>query len=259
MERKLKELKMHKGQKNIDAFNAEPITGDSGDIEPTKDYYQKIQTMMNKYGIMFGADEMITSFGRTGSDFGCNSMGIEAPDMMTFAKQLSSAYMPISASAIRRDVYDAMIDQTANAGAFGHGYTYSGHPVACAAALKNIEIMEREQLLPHVQDIGPYFQTQLKTLADLHIVGDVRGIGLMACVEFVKDKTSKAPFSEELDIGKWISNQADSRGLIVRPIVNLNVMSPPLIINREQVDFIITTLRGSILACMDDLKQHGHL
>ena len=119
--------------------------------------------------------------------------------------------------------------------------------------------MEREQLLSHVKAIGPYFQAQLKTLSDLPIVGDVRGLGLMACVEFVKDKASKQRFDEELDIGKWISNQADSRGLIVRPIINLNVMSPPLIINREQVDFIVSTLRESILACVDDLKNQGHL
>jgi adenosylmethionine-8-amino-7-oxononanoate aminotransferase len=110
-----------------------------------------------------------------------------------------------------------------------------------------------------VQAISPYFQTQLKTLTDLPIVGDVRGIGMMACVEFVKDKASKALFPEELDIGKWISNQADSRGLIVRPIINLNVMSPPLIINAEQVDFIVATLRESILACIEELKNHGHL
>jgi adenosylmethionine-8-amino-7-oxononanoate aminotransferase len=119
--------------------------------------------------------------------------------------------------------------------------------------------MQREQLLPHVQSIGPYFQAQLKTLSDLPIVGDVRGVGLMACVEFVKHKASKQRFDEELDIGKWVSNQADSRGLIVRPIVNLNVMSPPLIIDRPQVDFIVSTLRASIVACMGDLKQHGHL
>jgi adenosylmethionine-8-amino-7-oxononanoate aminotransferase len=119
--------------------------------------------------------------------------------------------------------------------------------------------MEREQLLPHVQDIGPYFQAQLRTLADLPIVGDVRGMGLMACIEFVKDKASKERFPEDLDIGKWVSNQADSRGLIVRPIVNLNVMSPPLIINRQQIDFIVSTLRESIVACVDDLKRNNHL
>jgi adenosylmethionine-8-amino-7-oxononanoate aminotransferase len=152
-----------------------------------------------------------------------------------------------------------VISELGHGRCFTHGFTYSGHPVACAAALKNIEIMQREQLLPHVQSIGPYFQAQLKTLSDLPIVGDVRGVGLMACVEFVKHKASKQRFDEELDIGKWVSNQADSRGLIVRPIVNLNVMSPPLIIDRPQVDFIVSTLRTSIVACMDDLKQHGHL
>jgi putrescine aminotransferase len=131
--------------------------------------------------------------------------------------------------------------------------------VACAAALKNIEIMERENLLSHVREIGPYFQEQLKTLLDLPIVGDVRGMGLMACVEFVKDKDTKERFPEELDIGKWVSNRADSYGLIVRPVVNLNVMSPPLIISHSEIDFIVTTLRKSILGCMADLRAEKQI
>ena len=136
----LEAMIVREGPDTIAAFIAEPITGASGVIVPPADYYQKVQAVLNRYNIMFWADEVITGFGRTGSDFGCNTMGIESPDMMTFAKQLSSAYMPISASAVRREMYDAMIEQTATAGAFGHGYTYSGHPVACAVALKVLEI-----------------------------------------------------------------------------------------------------------------------
>ena len=140
----LESMILREGPDTIAAFIAEPITGASGVIVPPQGYYQKVQAVLNRYDIMFWADEGITGFGRTGSDFGCNTMGIESPDMMTFAKQLSSAYMPISASAINRDMYTAMIEQTATAGAFGHGYTYSGHPVACAVALKVLEIYQRD-------------------------------------------------------------------------------------------------------------------
>ena len=117
--------------------------------------------------------------------------------------------------------------------------------------------MEQENILQHVKDLAPYFQSQVKTLNDLPIVGDIRGMGLVACVEFVKNKETKERFPEEFDIGKWVSNQADKRGLIVRPIVNLNVMSPPLIINRDQVDCIVKTLRESIICTLDQLKIKG--
>ena len=152
---------MREGPETIAAFIAEPITGASGVIVPPEGYYQKVQAVLNSYDIMFWADEVITGFGRTGNDFGCTTMGIESPDMMTFAKQLSSAYMPISASAIRREMYDAMIEQSANAGAFGHGYTYSGHPVACAVALKTLEIYQRDNIFEKAAVSGAYLQKRL--------------------------------------------------------------------------------------------------
>ena len=131
--------------------------------------------------------------------------------------------------------------------------------MSCAAALKNIEIMERENLFEHVQDVGQYFEQQLQTLNDLEIVGEVRGISLMQCVEFVANKESREVFPEDLDISKIISNIADKKGLLVRPIINLNVMSPPLVITREQIDFAVSTLRESIVEATDQLRQGGHL
>jgi adenosylmethionine-8-amino-7-oxononanoate aminotransferase len=225
---------------------------------PPENYYPQVQALLNKHGIMFWADEVITGFGRLGTPFAADYFDV-VPDMLNFAKCVTNGVFPMGGVICREHMYEAMMSGPEHVVEFLHGYTYSGHPVACAAALKNIEIIEREELLKHVRDIEPYFQQRLKTLSDLPIVGDVRGIGLMACVEFVKDKESKELFSEELDIGKWVSNQADSRGLIVRPIINLNVMSPPLIINREQVDFIVDTLRDSIVACLEDLRLEGHL
>ena len=130
---------------------------------------------------------------------------------------------------------------------FAVGFTYSGHPVSCAAALKNIEIIEREGLLEHVREIGPYFQERLATLTDLPMVGDVRGSHLMACVEFVEDRETRRHYPEELDVGKLVANACEPRGLIVRPMVHLNVMSPPLVIDRDDVDRIVATLRDAIV------------
>ena len=137
------------------------------------------------------------------------------------------------------------------------GFTYSGHPVCCAAALKNIEIIEREGLLAHAADVGTYFESQLASLMELDIVGDVRGKKLMMCVENVRDKSTKEPFPDEFDIGKRIADAAEERGLIVRPIGHLNVMSPPLTLTRKEVDFLVETLREAILAVTADLKSEG--
>lgn len=184
----LESMIVREGPDTIAAFIAEPITGASGVIVPPTDYYPKVQAVLNKYDIMFWADEVITGFGRTGNDFGCTTMGIDSPHMMTFAKQLSSAYMPISASAIRREMYDAMIDQSANAGAFGHGYTYSGHPVACAVALKTLEIYTRDSIFEKAAVTGEYLQKRLAEFVDHPLVGEVRGKGLLGALELVANK-----------------------------------------------------------------------
>ena len=245
------------GADNVAAFFAEPVFGAGGVIVPPEGYHRGTWEICQKYDVLYVSDEVVTAFGRLGHWFASKEVFDFQPDIICSAKGLTSGYQPLGATIYSSAIH-AVISEPARGRCFAHGYTYSGHPVACAAALKNIEIMEREQLLEYVQEIGPYFQQQLKTLSDLPIVGDVRGLGLMACVEFVKDKDTKALFPEELDIGKWISNQADARGLIVRPIINLNVMSPPLIITRAQIDFIVATLRDSINACLVDLRQEGH-
>ena len=256
----LKELEdkiLDVGPDNVAAFFAEPVFGAGGVIIPPTGYHRGTWEICQKYDVLYVSDEVVTAFGRLGHWFASKEVFDFQPDIITTAKGLTSGYLPLGATLYSKRIHD-VISETGHGRYFAHGYTYAGHPVACAAALKNIEIMEREGLLNHVHQIGPYFQQQLKTLLDLPIVGDVRGVGLMACVEFVKDKTTKERFAEELDIGKWISNRADSLGLIVRPIVNLNVMSPPLIITRDQVDFIVATLRASVLACIEDLREHGH-
>lgn len=246
------------GPEKVAAFFAEPVFGAGGVIVPPAGYHRGTWEICQKYDVLYVSDEVVTAFGRLGHWFASKDVFDIQPDIITCAKGLTSGYLPLGATIYSSKIHD-VISESGHGRCFAHGYTYSGHPVACAAALKNIEILEREKLLEKVQEIGPYFQQQLKTLLDLPIVGDVRGIGLMACVEFVKDKNTKALFDEELDVGKWVSTHADDKGLIVRPIINLNVMSPPLIITREQVDFIVATLRETISNCIDDLREHGHL
>ena len=179
------------------------------------------------------------------------------PDIITSAKGLTSGYLPLGATIISDRIYD-VIAETGHDRYFAVGYTYSGHPVSCTAALKNIEIIEREGLLEHVKQIGPYFQEQLATLRDLPMVGDVRGSHLMACVEFVADREPRTLYDESLDVGKRVATACEPHGLIVRPIVHLNVMSPPLVIDRDDVDRIVAILRDAIVevrAELDDLPQ----
>ena len=250
----LESMILREGPDTIAAFIAEPITGASGVIVPPQGYYQKVQAVLNRYDIMFWADEVITGFGRTGSDFGCNTMGIESPDMMTFAKQLSSAYMPISASAINRDMYTAMIEQTATAGAFGHGYTYSGHPVACAVALKVLEIYQRDEIFQKAAVTGQYMQKRLAEFSDHPLVGEVRGSGLLGAIELVADKKTGAPFVGGA-VGGYAQKMAQDSGLLIRAVAGSSLgFCPPLIITEPQIDEMI----GKVSIALDNTLEHCH-
>ena len=247
----LEAMIIREGPETIAAFIAEPITGASGVIVPPPGYYQKVQAVLNKYDIMFWADEVITGFGRTGNDFGCTTMAIESPDMMTFAKQLSSAYMPISASAIRRDMYDAMIEQSANAGAFGHGYTYSGHPVACAVALKTLEIYQRDQIFASAAVTGEYLQQRLAEFSDHPLVGEVRGSGLIGALELVANKETAEPFVGGV-VGGYAQKMAQDQGLLIRAVAGSSLgFCPPLIISNQQIDEMMDKLSLALQATLD--------
>ena len=253
----LEDLIVREGPETIAAFIAEPITGASGVIVPPEGYYQKVQTVLDRYDIMFWADEVITGFGRTGNDFGCTTMGIESPDMMTFAKQLSSAYMPVSASAIRREMYDAMIEQSASAGAFGHGYTYSGHPVACAVANKTLEIYQRDKIFEKAAVTGAYLQKRLAEFADHPLVGEVRGSGLIGALELVANKDTGEPFAGGT-VGGYAQKMAQDNGLLIRTVAGSCLgFCPPLIITHEQIDEMIDTVAPALDATLDYCqKEH---
>jgi len=247
------------GAHTIAAFIAEPITGASGVIVPPAGYYEKVQALLNQHDILFWADEVITGFGRTGSDFGATTMHIEKPDMMTFAKQLSSAYMPISASVIKGDMYEAMIEPSSEVGVFGHGYTYSGHPTACAVALKTLEIYERDNLFAHAAAVGDYMQQRLRQFADHPLVGEVRGKGLIGAIEMVANKQTGEAFSGGA-VGAHALLICQDNGVILRAVAGSSLaFCPPLIISRDQIDEIMSVVAKALDSALDYAQAQGLL
>ncbi len=255
----LEEQILAEGPETIAAMIVEPITGASGVIVPPEGYYEALQALLRKHDILVWADEVICGFGRTGADFGCTTMGIK-PDLMTFAKQLSSAYFPISASVIPGWMYKAMIDQTNEVGVFGHGYTYSGHPVACAAALKTLEIYERDKIFEHAAEVGAYLQAELRRIFTDHpLVGEVRGKGLIAALELVSNKTTGATIPGGKG-GAAAVKACQDEGLILRAVAgNALAFCPPLIITRSEIDEMLTRTKTALDRVYDALKAEGLL
>jgi putrescine aminotransferase len=253
MEQKILEL----GADHIAAFYAEPILGSGGVIVPPEGYNRRTWELCQKYDIVYVADEVVTAFGRLGHWFVSRDMFDVQPDIICCAKGLTSAYLPLGAVIFSDKMYEVLGNDADRW--FTGGYTYSGHPVCCAAALKNIEIMERENLFENVRIVGAYFEEQLRTLLDLPIVGDIRGRLFMMCVVNVMNKQTGEFFPAEVNIGKRISNHAEGQGVIVRPLADLNVMSPPLTMSKEDVDYIVPRLRKAIERTMKDLIAEGHL
>lgn len=243
------------GADRIGGFIAEPIQASGGIIIPPEGYLRRMWEVCQRHDILFIADEVVTGFGRIGHWFASLSEFGVQPDMITCAKGLTSGYIPLGALIYSDRVHAAMAGGAS--GWFTSGFTYSGHPVACAAGLKNIEILAREDLLSHAAQVGSYFEARLKHLSHLPLVGDVRGRKLMLCVENVADKTTKALLPDEANESKRISNACEEMGLLVRPIGHLNVMSPPLTITEDQVDFVVETLEKAIARVTDDLVREG--
>lgn len=245
------------GAENVAAFIAEPIMGAGGVIVAPPGYHARMLAVCRKNEVLYIADEVVTAFGRLGHFFASESVFGMVPDIITSAKGLSSAYAPLSATILSDEFYDVISEPPTDGSLLTHGFTYSGHPVCCAAALKNIEIIEREDLCGHIRDVGPYLEQQLATLSDLDIVGDVRGSHFMMCVENVADKETKQLLAPEIEVGNRIAAAAEKRGVLVRPISHLNVLSPPLILDRDQIDTLVSVLRESIVEVMDDLTREG--
>ena len=240
------------GADRIACFIAEPIMGAGGVIVPPTGYHPRAANVCASNDIMMVSDEVVTSFARLGKMFASKDIFGIQPDVICTAKGLSSGYQPISATIISDAIYEVV---AAKNNKFLHGMTYSGHPACCAAALANIKLMETEHLCEHVSNVGPIFESSLKSLLDLPIVGDVRGSHFMVGLEFVADQHTKVPFEEEVLIGSRVASLAQQKGLIVRPLGHMIVLSPPLILTTSEVEFVAGVLRESIEQVIADLKR----
>ncbi len=229
----------------VAAFIAEPVMGAGGVIVPPRTYFDKVQAVLRKYDVLFIADEVICGFGRTGRMFGSETFGLR-PDIVVMAKALSSAYLPISATAISEEIYQALLAESDKIGIFAHGYTYSGHPVCCAVALETLAIMQERDLLGHVGRVGPRLQAGLGRLADHPLVGDVRGVGLIAGMELVKDKGAHGQFDPPGSVGSVFVTRAQAHGLIVRNLQDTIALCPPLIITEAEIDEVLRRFQHAL-------------
>ena len=241
----LEDLILRENPETIAAFVAEPIGGASGVVVAPENYFPEVENLLTKYDIMLWSDEVICGFGRTGSPFGCQTMGFN-PQLVSLAKQLSSAYLPISASVIPEYMHEAMIEPSSKVGVFGHGYTYTGHPAACAAALKTLEIYKRDNLFEHAAEMGEYLQTRLKEFDSHPLVGEVRGRGLLAAVELVANKHSGEAFNDT-SVGAYAKQACQDNGLLIRAVGGNSIaFCPPLIITTDQIDEMVDKFSLSI-------------
>ena len=253
---KLEQLIEKEGAETIAAFIAEPIGGAAGVVVAPDSYYPAVQNVLRKHDILFWADEVICGFGRTGNDFGSTTMGIK-PELMSLAKQLSAAYIPVSAAIIPGFMYEAMREPSNQLGIFGHGYTYTGHPVAAAAALKAIEIYQRENLFEHAAKMGDYMQSRLQEFAEHPLVGEVRGKGLIAAVELVANKERREGFADG-KVGAMTKQFCQDQGLLIRAVSgNCLAFCPPLIINDEQIDEMIFMFEAALKQTLDYVHKHN--
>ncbi|WP_373504990.1 aminotransferase [Aestuariivirga sp.] len=234
MAQDLEDLILREGPETCAAFIAEPVMGAGGVIMPPKGYFEKIQPILEKYDIRFIADEVICGFGRTGNWFGTTTMGMK-PHSITMAKAITTAYFPMSAITIEEDLYQAMLDESRKLGTFGHGYTYTAHPVGCAIALKTIEIYQRDKIMEHAAKMSPLFQMRLNKLADHPMVGEARGVGLIGAIELVADKATKRSFDPKKMAGATMVNKLQDLGLIVRNIQDSVAFCPPLVITTDEI------------------------
>jgi putrescine aminotransferase len=253
LEAKIVEL----GPENVAAFFAEPILGAGGVVVPPPGYHRRTLELCRRYDVLYVSDEVVTGFGRLGHMLASQPLFDLEPDVITCAKGLTSGYAPLGAALFSDAIHEVIRQPTGPGGAFSHGFTYSGHPICCAAGLANLDILEREDLCGRVRQLGPYFEKQLASLAELPLVGDVRGSHFMLCVENVADKRSRALLPDEVRIANRIVAHCQRRGVLVRPLGHLNVLSPPLVLTRDEIDTLVAVLRESILATADDLVREG--
>ncbi|MBM3646711.1 MAG: aspartate aminotransferase family protein [Alphaproteobacteria bacterium] len=246
------------GADQVAAMICEPVLGAGGVIVPPKGYYEKIQAVCAKYDMLFIADEVICGFGRTGSVWGCQTLNIK-PDILTCAKALSASFLPISAVMVNERVYQALKSESGKIGTWGHGFTYSGHPVAAAVALEAQKIYDEIDLYGHAKRMSPVFQKHIQSFADHPLVGEAMGVGMFGALEVVADKKTRAPFDmATVGAGNRVYNHAVARGLFIRNMGDRVAICPPLIINETELADLFGRVRQSLDATLTDLKAEGH-
>ena len=241
----LENLILEEGPDTVAAFIGEPLMGAGGVIVPPDNYWQRIQEVCRKYDVLVIADEVINGFGRLGTMFGCDTFGIK-PDILVCSKQITSSYQPLAAVLISDTIYQAMADQSDRLGTFGHGYTTGAHPVATAVALENLAIIEERGLVSNAAEVGAHMRAGLARFADHPLVGEVRGRGLIAAVEFVADKATKAKFDPVGKVGLRFFERAHEHGLIIRNVGDSIALCPPMIITTAQVDELLKRFAATL-------------
>ena len=244
------------GADKVAAFIGEPVQGAGGVIVPPESYWPQIQRICDKHGILLVSDEVICGFGRTGHWFGCERFGFR-PDLMTFAKGVTSGYVPLGGVMVGERIAKVLIER---GGEFNHGYTYSGHPVACAVGLANLRLIREQKLVEHVHDeVGPYLAAMFESLAAHPLVGEVQSCGLMGALQLVKDKASGTPFPAELEMGMVCRGHCFANGLIMRAVGDRMIIAPPLVITREQIDEMMALIRRCLDLTLADARHRGWL
>ncbi len=241
----LEALILREGPETVAAFWCDPVQGGAGALPPPRGYFRKIQAVLRKYDVLMVADEVICGFGRTGAMWGCQTYGME-PDMISCAKALSAAMQPISALLVNERIFQSVLRQSDRYGAFIHGYTYAGHPVAAAVALETLRIYEEIGLIDHVKAVEPAFLRELGALRDHPLVGDFTGVGLIGGIELVRDKATKENWPEALGLGARVDRIARRNGLILRIVGNRVAFSPPLIITADEIRELARRLRRTL-------------
>ena len=254
--RALEEKILELGEDRVAAFIAEPVQGAGGVIVPPDSYWPEVQKILNKYNILFICDEVICGFGRTGNWFGCETYNLK-PDLMTIAKGLSSGYAPMGAVVLSEKVADVLINK---GGELTHGYTYSGHPLSAAISIKNIQILQQEKMVEKVRnETAPYLQKRWLELNQYELVGETRGVGMLAAIELVKDKNTRTRFPENLKVGKMCVKICGENNLVMRSVANSMVVSPPLCISIEEIDMLMDRAHAIVQQLTKVLKEEGHL
>ncbi len=252
--KQLEETILREGPDTIAAFFAEPVMGAGGLITMPEGYFEEIVPILRRHDILIVSDEVVCGFGRLGTQWGFQKVGFE-PDLITCAKGVTSGYFPLSACFVSDKIWQVIESESAKAGLFGHGYTYSAHPVGAAAALATLELIDKENTIAHVDQLAPYFQQQIRNATKDHpLVGEVRGMGFMAGIEFVANRATKEPFPLDKLVGRKVMKNLLNRGVISRALGNTLVFAPPLVFDRGNIDELVAAFSGALQDIVGEVR-----